>query len=36
MKNVSRKGAKTQSKPLETRQRFASLRLCVRNLFVND
>jgi hypothetical protein len=30
-KEFSRKGAKTQSKPLETWQRFASLRLCVRN-----
>ncbi len=29
-RNPSRKGAKTQRKPLETRQRFASLRLCGR------
>jgi len=28
----SRKGAKTQRKPLETRQRFAPLRLCARNI----
>ena len=32
-KSFSRKDAKTQSKPLETRQCFASLRLCARNLF---
>src|ERR1051325_10697657 len=31
-KNFSRKGAKTQRKPQETRQRSAPLRLCVRNL----
>jgi hypothetical protein len=30
-KIFSRKGAKAQRKPLETRQRFAPLRLCVRN-----
>jgi len=28
----SRKGAKAQRKPLQTRQRFAPLRLCARNL----
>jgi len=28
----SRKGAKAQRKPLKTRQRFASLRLCARNI----
>jgi len=27
-----RKGAKTQKKPPKTRQRFASLRLCARNV----
>jgi hypothetical protein len=32
IKTFSRKGAKAQRKTLETRQRFASLRLCVRNL----
>ena len=31
-KNFSRKGAKTQTKLRETRQRFAPLRLCARNL----
>jgi hypothetical protein len=30
--DVSRKGAKAQRKTLETRQRFASLRLCGRHL----
>jgi hypothetical protein len=30
--NFSRKGAKAQRKPLETRQRFAPLRLCGRDL----
>src|SRR5215203_2777870 len=34
-KCVSRKGAKAQRKPLETRQRFAPLRLCGRNLLFN-
>ena len=30
--DVSRKGAKVQRKPVETRQRFAPLRLCVKHL----
>ncbi|HEU4837018.1 MAG TPA: hypothetical protein VFS90_21480, partial [Pyrinomonadaceae bacterium] len=30
--HFSRKGAKAQRKPLETRQRFAPLRLCGRNI----
>ena len=34
MKCFSRKGAKAQRKFLETRQRFASLRLCVRNISI--
>jgi hypothetical protein len=32
----SRKGAKAQRKPLETRQRFALLRLCARVLLVKS
>jgi hypothetical protein len=30
MEDLSRKGAKAKESPLETRQRFASLRLCAR------
>ncbi len=33
-KSFSRKGAKAQRKAVETRQRFASLRLCARKIFL--